>query len=258
MPPGTHHKRQRCRPCSYRAARFNPPDLTEEQKALFKAKVGTVSRSELARLMGVSVTSAARYARHVGVSLANQTPKPVVMRSLLQSVRYRGLEQTRSRYGAAMDVDGLLQERAAGLLKTGWTDEQVVSLVRMGPFLPLSEQLKRLGRVGTGEAGISCTWTRVLKTSPSQLHGLSMTAARHLCRPGVPSVRLRLLRRPSRGTLRAGRTRLRLVLWWVAKDFLVDWLPDYLVDGVNAMALFQKWLYAPEEPDIAIRRLLTN
>lgn len=226
--------------------------------AVFKAKAGRVAREELASAMGVSLTSVVRFARHRGVCLKKQTSRPVTVRSLLESVRYRGLEETRARYAGAMDVDGILRERAASLTKTGWTDEQVVALVRMGPFVPLSEQVKRIRRKGMGETGISCVWTRVLRTSPSRLHGFSLAEARHLCRPGVPYVRLRLLRRRLIHTAHTNRTRLRLVLWWTAKDFLVDGLPDYLVDGVNAMALFQQWLYAPETPDTAIRRLLTN
>ncbi len=208
--------------------------------------------------MGVSISVCARWARHMGVSTKNLTVRPVSTRQLLAQIHLHGLDAIRAKYAEVMDVDDTLHAHHEAKKKAPWSDDQIVDAVRMGPFVPFAVQAQILSRRGRGEASIDNLWWRVLRTQPSNVHGLSLAESRLVCSPGTPRVHLPVLRSrrsPKRYTRKCSSS---LVLWSDAVGHLRPSVPKFLWEAIQAMAMFQGWLYHPDPPREAIIALMTR
>ncbi len=250
--PDAHHLRLRCQPCAQEAGRRRPPTLTPEQVKTFHTLVNRTSRQELARAMGISQTGVTKLARSLGISVANHTPRPVALRTLYQYAQRHGEDDADARYGAAMDVRALLDERRQALRWTAWTDAQVVEAIRMGPFLPFSRQGERIGRPRASEQAFTSFWHRVVGMAPTELHGLSGERARIMLRKGAPFITLPVLRRRRRPASQARAAYRRLVLWVDAGPYLRSNLPPWVRGMTDVLSVFQRWLYATDDVRAAV------
>lgn len=199
---------------------------------------------ELAEQIGCSRSNLIRWASANNISLNAFSYKPEVVRRVCKYYELHGKTKTQEVF-PDVSVRSIV-EHNYGLFKPRqirWTDEQIIEAARMAGLISPTAQAKYFNRPGANAGAIKSLWMKRFKIGGGTVNGMVHDSARHLL-----TVRARYLRPV--GESRDGRPVefRRLILWVDMEKFLKPNTPEFIVEAIQTLANFQRWLWKSENP----------
>ena len=252
-----HHNTRYCTPCREFILRNPASGVTQEQRAAIVRLAGTMVRREIAAQVGVPQGAVNRCLReeHLRSNARDYPPEVVeaVSRVYEAAPQGQGKQAVLEAFPDVV-VRSIVERRAHHRVvlvrrQTRWTGEQLIEAVRMAGLVSATAQSRYFGRPNAAEGSIASLWNKHFACAPRDINGLAAHLAYRVARPGVRGV----LTAPDN---RAPTPRMK-VLWLDLLPALRADVDPAIREAVEALALFQRWLFSTEDSQ-TIQTMITN
>lgn len=253
-PVTAHRNSKYCAQC--RAVRRKRPvgNVASWQARLLLRLRGTMTRDELADVVGLSRATVFRFGRDLGLSFRREMYTPELRAEVIAHYEQHGGPATEEAF-PNVRVRSIVERNAYEPRQIRWTDAQIVEAARMAGLVSMKRQAKLFNRPNADVGSIKSLWMKRFGMSGGQLHGLSNWMAKEILEPGYPVLQTEFwqTRVPGRRTGKRG-----LVLWCTMGPYLSPGLPKFMYDAVETMARFQRWLFWSQQPEKVIAKMLAQ
>lgn len=218
---------------------------------------GKVSRAEIAEKLGVSLANLKRSCP--GVSFATtwvNKMNPERTREVILYYFKHGKIATEKKY-PHLNIKGIVDRpEYYGVQREyrqrRWTDSEMIEAVKMSGLISLPAQALYFNRPGANSGSIKSLWVKRYGLAWASINGMARNKARRL----VQWNKAKYIK--VYGTSRDGKPiQFRKVMLWVEMEKCVrDEMPDFIKDGIKAMADFQRWIWKSENPKPLILKMI--
>lgn len=246
-PRQPHFNAKWCEVCRVALRRQPASRVTPEQGATIAALVGTVSRDDIARRVGVSRSRVNRYCREQGLHGRSDQYPPEVVAAVTAAYEAGGKHHVRELF-PDVQVRSIVERYPHAPRQRRWQAEELIEAARMAGLVCPTAQARYFGRPNAYAGSIKSLWVKVFQCAPQHINGLGAHLAWHLVTPGTPAV---LVRHEIGGQCRPK------VLWLeVAAHLRADVAPE-IVQVIQSLAAFQGWLHGTNRPE-QIRAMISE
>jgi len=207
--------------------------------------LGTVTRHEIARRVGVSKAAVNRYLREVGLRKRSDQYAPEVVAAVTSAYEAGGKAQVHELFPHA-SVRSIVERYPHAPRQIRWTAEQLIEAAKMAGLVSHTGQARYFGRPNAYAGSIASVWAKTFQCAEGDINGLGVHLTWRLVRPGTPAVLVH------QRTLPGPRT---LVLWLDLTAHLRAEVAPAIRQAIVALARFQAWLHGTDDP-AAIRRMI--
>lgn len=249
-PARPHPNARYCTPC--REARRRQPRscVTPAQAAQLRPLLGTMPVLQLCQQVGISKAAYQRWRLEEGMTLRNNAYHPETVEAVLrvyeQASRGKGKHAVREQFPDVTVRSIVERYRAYTPRQIRWTDAQVREAAKMAGLVSHTAQARWFSRPHAASGSLHSLWKKRFQCAPSDLNGFGVHRAGQLATLGCPAV---LVQR-----LEAGAPIAKILCLDLARWLHPD-VPDWVRDGVAALATFQAWLHGTDDP-AAIRAMI--
>jgi hypothetical protein len=258
-PKQKHQNAKWCLPCALEFRHRPQHKLSLSEQARVRRLAGTMSRDNVAKRVGRSLSSIRRFCRTEGISLMFErdyseaerkevceyysTHGKVETKKKFPNVKLRSIvERYLKKYGTPRQVR--------------WTAEQLVELAKMGGVISAEAQANYFNRPRAFRGSIRAAWIKRFGTNGGCVHGVKSEIAGRLVAGAhrrfdrhygsywvIPLMPLHLPLWCERQNFKRKKIFERRIFLWVdiARHLRED-LPEEHRNAVKAMARFQEWL----------------
>lgn len=257
---GQHFNRKRCEPCAAFLRHKPKGTMTKAQIKKAKSMAGNVPRNEIAETLGVSLANLKRSCPDVkfATTWVHKMNPERTREVILYYFKY-GKLATVKKY-PEVNVKAIVDRpEYYGIKrqyrKTRWTESELLESVKMAGLVSLPAQAKHFNRPGANAGSIKALWVKRHKSAWAQVNGMVHSKARRLIKfHGTTYKYIKVVGTNRDGDI--GRFGRRIMLWVDLEKSLKPELPDFIREGVKAMADFQRWLWSSEDPSPLIRKMI--
>jgi hypothetical protein len=233
-----HYNTKYCPRCSIELRKKPIGSLTENQiKRLHKLK-GNYSRKEIAIKLNCSISNLQRFCRDSKISLATKDGSckyrvnPSLIDNVIKYYEEHGLSATQEKF-PKIKIRSIVERYSHAKRCTKWKDEQIIELVKMAGLISKQAQADYFKRPRANQGSIQSVWAKKLYGDPRYIHGLPNNIAKHLVIDRKKFIKLKYK---------------KLFLWSDLINNLRPDIPTHLIKAIEAMAIFQKWLFNNKNP----------
>lgn len=258
---GQHFNRKRCEPC-VEFIRHQPlGTMTRSQIKQATKMAGKVPRKEIAQRLGVSLANLKRSCP--GVKFATtwiHKTNPERTKEVIFYYFKHGKVATEKKF-PDLNVKAIVDrpeyygvQREYRQLR--WTESELLESVKMAGLVSMAAQAKYFNRPRANAGSIKSLWVKRHKSSYSQINGMVRNKARRLISFNKKGRKNYI---KLSGTTRTGdrsSAGRKIMLWVDLESSLRPELPDFIKQGVKAMADFQRWIWKSENPGPLIRKMI--
>ncbi len=275
-PKRKHHNSKWCAICSQELRHRPAHNLSRTEQSEVRRLAGKMSRDDIAKEVGRSLSSIRRYCRQAGISLMFDRDYPEeVRREVCEYYSVYGKVKTRKRFPSVTVrsiVERYLKKYELNPRQIRWTKEQIVEAAKMAGIISHASQARYFNRPRAFEGSIRSLWVKKFGNSGGHVPGLKAQLAYQLVEGGR-----RIYRKDRTGSAlflpikplevsfwmpRKGRRvrylPRRIFLWVdIAENLRPDLHPE-IKQIVRTMAKFQKWLHGTKNVRAAIKDLIKH
>ena len=221
---------------------------------------GKVPRKEIAEKLGVSLVNLKRSCP--GISFATtwiHKQNPERTRAVILFYFKHGKVATEEKF-PDVNVKAIVDRpEYYGVKRTyrqiRWKESELLESVKMAGLVSFRAQANYFKRPRANAGSIKSLWTKNHKQKWSEINGMPHNRARRLVRfHGTSGKYIK-----TAGTNREGGHGYfgrKVMLWVDLEKSLRPELPDFIKDGVKAMADFQRWIWNSDNPAPLIRKMI--
>ena len=248
-----HWNAKYCLECARLLRRRPKSTLTKDQIREAKKLIGKMDRNEIAKEMGVSLSSLKRAFPGKRLAFHNKyVLNPGLTKRVCKYYEKHGKKKTQEAFPQVC-VRSIV-EKYKKLYKPRqirWTDEQIVQLARMAGIVSWSDQAKFFNRPGAHEGSIRSVWVKKFRNNGGSVNGMGHNTAKFVVKNSCPRIETKFWAQRKRSGV-YGR---KLCLWVDMRNHLRPEIPKYMKDAIETLAKFQEWLFYPENPKSAILKM---
>ena len=228
--------------------------LTPEQDRLARRLAGTMYYQLLAKRVGVSRSTIMRWAHYNSVNVNALAYKPEVVEAVCAYYEKHGKEATQKRFPNVRVRSIVERHKDYRPRQIRWTNKQIIEAAKMAGVVSFEGQAKFFNRPNANAGSIKYLWHKRFKFGMQTIHGMSAHLAKDLVTKDCPYVASRFWRTKRKGQV-FGR---KLYLWVDMENYLRPEVPDFIREGVETLAEFQRWLFKSEHPKRNVVKLIRH
>ncbi len=251
---GVHSNRKRCEDCVLLLKVFPEGRLTEKQIAIVTRNAGIIDIKKIAVRAGTSVATIKRWSRNKGISFNVHSYKKEVIEEVCAFYAKNGKVKTQEQFPNVKVRSIVERFKIFPPRQSRWTDKQIIQAVKMSCFVSFSKQALFFNRPLANAGSIQSLWVKNLKARPTEMHGLPTYKAKLFIRNNCPSIKLPLLVNEDGDS----STCRRIHLWIDLEKFLLPDCPEFIKSAIEAMAMFQRWVWGEEDIRSRINDLISQ
>lgn len=252
-----HANSKYCKPCALKLRRSPRGKLSKKQIELVKKYAGTMFVHEMAEKVGTSKSNLVRWNRQVGRLNLNALAYPEnVIEKVTSYYEKHGKRKTQEKF-PDVNVRSIVERyKKFKPRNSRWTDNQIKELVQMAGLISMKAQAKYFDRPMANAGSIRSAWRKKFGMGAGYINGMPWHRAKYFIDSKCPSIERRFWaqRRENRGKKQKVR---RVVFLWVDMEkHLRDDCPEFIANGIHAMADFQRWVFGVKDVRAKVRRIV--
>ena len=217
--------------------------------------IGKMPRDEIAKEVGVSVSSLKRAFRGTRICFFNKhVANPDRVKQVCQFYEEHGREATQKAFPEIKVRSIVERYKLYDPRQVRWTDEQIILAAKYAGILSYDQQAEIFNRPNAHAGSIKSLWMKRFRMAGGSINGMSEFMARTLVTDKCPFVQTRFWE-TRRGDKSFSR---KLYLWVDMEKHLLPDVPDFIRSAIESMADFQRWLFESNNPRNKILKILKN
>lgn len=249
-----HHAAQLCHPCRRKNIANMPAYLTPEQKAHVLRLSGTHTIKQISDEVGISISKITRFRKLNNLARRHRRYTQETINDVLRYYEQHGRVATQKHF-PDVNVPCITDVYEHAPRVEPWKQEDLFMVVRMAGLAPPSVLAGLIHRRGMHAGTIESVLFRKMGiTRVATLHGLGRHCAKWLAYENCPFVVRPLWRR--RTTTKQKNPLRRTYLWCDLVRHMRADIPDFVREGISAMADFQRWLFKNDNPRPVILKMM--
>jgi len=239
-----HHNTKWCRRCRRHLLSNPKGTLTKDQKKMALSLVGKMPREEIAQeIGGVSIANLKRSLPGVSFAFHNKyCINQGLVRDVCRSYEKNGRKKTEQAFPNVRVRSIVERYKFFKPRRIRWKDSQIIELVKMAGIVSFKDQARYFKRPNAFEGSIKSFWIKRMGFGGGSIHGMSNWMAKEIVTDKCPRMNL-------------PHSRKKICLWADMQDHLKIGVPKFICDAVKMLAHFQGWIFANEQPKIAIYKI---
>jgi hypothetical protein len=222
--------------------------MTKKQIEIAKSLIGTMSRDDICKKLGVSASNLKRSCPGTSFYFFNRyAANPDMVKEVCKYYEKHGLRETQEKFPELKIRSIVERYKLFSPRQSRWKDNEIIELVKFAGLVSAKKQAEFFNRPLAHEGSIRSVWVKNFKTAPRFMHGLPMHKAKLFVKPECPTLKKDNLWRDVGGT--------EMVLFCDAVKYLEDDCPDFVKEAIQAMAEFQEKLFG-KNPRVEIENIL--
>lgn len=230
-----HKKKKYCDECKKIRSKniYIPGCLSEEQQKQIDELVGIMSIRDIAKTVGTSRSSVKRYGNHKCYKFMIYKYTNEFKKELTDYYVKHGKRKTVNKFPNAK-IRSIVERVEHIPRQIRWTDEQIVTAVKMADLVPNNMQAMIFNRPNAYSGSIKSLWTKRIGVGQTYINGARMHFLKSICCKKIVSG---LITIDSSGQCKV------IIPWTIVFENLKKDLPDWIKQAINSLANFQKWLH---------------
>jgi len=242
-------------PCRIEITKRPRSKLTEEQKIRARELIGKMSREDIAKEIGCSVSSLKR--AFIGTRLVffnKYVANPNLVKEVCAYYEKHGKVETQKMFPDTNIRSIVERYKQFQPRQIRWTEDQIIEAAKMGGLISISAQALFFKRPNAFEGSIKSLWYKKFKIGGQGIQGMSYWMGRHLVSKVCPIIKSGYWKTTKIGA----QYRRKLYLWVDMEKHLRKDLPEFMKLAVKSMADFQKWIFNSSDPRREILRIIED
>lgn len=257
LPEGSHRNRKRCSACRDLSLKCPKTTMTPHQVVRARALIGKMPRDDIARTLGVSVSSLKRAFRGTRICYFNKyVANPELVEAVGKYYEKHGRNATQLKFPQVKVRSVVERYKKYKPRQTRWSSEQILEAARMAGVVSLRRQAEIFNRPNAHAGSIKSLWMKRFRTGGGNVNGASWSLARHFVKPRCPVVTTEYWatrRKTAAGEIEHSR---RIVLWSDFHKNLRSDAPNWVREASATLARFQVWLHGTKRVHSRVTEML--
>jgi hypothetical protein len=249
-----HKNAKWCEPCSIERRKYPVSTMSKTQIAEAEKLIGSMPREMIAAALDVSLSNLKRAFSGRRLGYYNYcVANPKFVKEVNTYFESHTQEETANHFNLSKkQVDHIIYRyRSAEWKQIPWKDWQLIELVKMAGLISPTAQANFFNRPGAHEGSIKSAWSKKFNLAGGCINGLPQFRAKHFV-----NCKARYIR--PLGMDRSGKKCefRKLILWVDLENTLKKSCPSFIIEAVNAMASFQRWIWESNDPKPLILKMI--
>lgn len=241
-------RRTRCPACAKTLADSRKPKVQPWQRNSLRQMAKVCTRSEMMVATGLSYITVYRVLRQEGLTRQVHRYPPKEVEAVRDHYAKHGIRGLQDAFPGVC-CETVRNKTKLPSRQLRWSSRQLHVAAQMSGLVPMAVQAAVLQPGKKDSGAVRSMWRRKLGNTGTELHGMRLKWAYRICRRTVPSIEVFFAARGAPVTQRRA-------LWCDMAEHLQPGLPDFLRDAVLALADFQRWLFASEDPRAIVLQIV--
>lgn len=209
-----------------------------------KRLAGTMSGGDIAKTLGVSPSNLKRSCGATSFAFFSRYARnPRLVAQVCRYYEKHGKHKTQERF-PEISVRSIVERyKLFSPRQIRWSGAEILEATRMAGIVTLASQAKMFGRPRAYKGSIRSLWAKKFGIGPANVNGAYWHMAKNYVRPSCPVQIVNM------GTTQKKSHRKldhKLVLWVDFEKHMKPNAPDIIIQGVKALAKFQRWVHGPQ------------
>lgn len=239
-----HFNSKRCKPCADIIRKKPLSTLTDKQKTLVLKFAGKMYVKDIIKKVKCSKSNLVRFQRDHGISLNYHSYKKDVIEKVCRYYEKHGKIQTQKMFPDVRVRSIVERYKLFKPLCIPWKEDQVVELLRYSGLLSFDQLAKKFNRPNAYRGSIRSKFSKDLRVPAGYINGLPFHKARHFCDMKKVTI------------IQTHHGNRKLILWCDIKKHLHKDQSEIIFKFVDAMAMFQNWIWNSQNPKQKILRAI--
>lgn len=237
----THKNTKYCEPCRVLLRKRPIGRLTLKQEKMARRLAGTIYYEKLAKKIGISRSRFSRWARRNGVSLNAHKTKESCIKEVCSYYELNGRKATAKKF-PNINIRSIVERyKSYKPRQVRWEFSKKLDAIRFSGFISDDAIAKYVNRPRAHAGSIKSLWCRHLNLPGyKSFHGLPENLSRVIALKSCPIYKYEFL---------------KLALWVDLEKHLKPEVPEAIVNGVKALASFQRFLFNGKHPNEFIKEV---
>ncbi len=246
-PVQEHRNSKWCLQCALARRKRPAHTLTPSQIREAKKMIGKMSREDISKELGVSLSNLKRAFRGRRLAFYNYcVANPSLVKNVNKYYETHEQNETARHFGLSRkQIDHIVYRYKSHKPKQiKWTDKQITELAQMAGLINTARQAKYFNRPGAHAGSITSAWTKKFGIMGGSINGMSNLLAKEIVTAKCPRIKTEFYEARRKGEFYSRN----LCLWVDMEKHLKRGNPKFIKQAVTQMAKFQRWLFNSKTP----------